>query len=49
MRSRSLLTTIRTDLSLLPIGDEEKTYSELVGLTLANSFVELRKSIIASF
>ncbi len=49
MRSRSLLTTIRTDLSLLPIGDEEKTYSELVGLTLANSFVELKKSIIASF
>ncbi len=49
MKSKSLLATIRTELSLIPIGNDQKAYSELVGLTLANSFVELRKSIIASF
>jgi len=49
VKSKSLLATIRTELSLLPISDAQIAYSELIGLTLANSFVELGKSIIASF
>jgi DNA-binding protein WhiA len=49
VKSRNLLATIRTNLSLLPIEDNERAYSELVGLSLANSFVNFKGGIIASF
>ncbi len=49
MKTRNLLATIRTKLSLQPLESDERLYSELVGLSLANSFISFKGEIITSF
>jgi len=49
VKSKNLLATIRTNLSTQPLEDNERAYSELIGLSLANSFVNFKGGVIASF
>lgn len=49
MKTLNLLTNIRIGLSHLPITDKHVSLSELIGLSLANSFIDLKGQIISSF
>jgi len=49
VKTLNLLTNIRIGLSHLPINDKHIALSELIGLSLANSFIDLKGRIISSF